>query len=134
MIEQVAPGLVFVAGDLSDPHGTHRLCAEIIFRALGALRNAGKSVPEVLLYRGAWQEWAPYEIDRVVPLSPRDLRRKKAAIFRHESQKDSALFPGTDPREFWQRAEQRNRELAASYNGIGLPEYFAMEAFVRWRG
>ena len=89
----------------------------------------------MLLYRGAWQEWAPHEIEIAVPLSPHDLERKRAAIFRHESQKDSALFPGPDDsREFWQRAEDRNRNTADVYNQLGLPEYFALEGFVRWNG
>jgi glucosamine-6-phosphate deaminase len=135
LIERVQPAQVYVAGDLSDPHGTHRVCAEAIFRAIKELEQAGGPRPEVMLYRGAWQEWAPHEIDVAVPLSPRDLRQKRAAIFMHESQKDSALFPGPDdPREFWQRAEDRNRHTAAVYNQFGLPEYFAMEGFVRWNG
>jgi glucosamine-6-phosphate deaminase len=133
LIEQVRPAQVYIAGDLSDPHGTHRLCAEIIFRALREM-EAGGGRPEALLYRGAWQEWAPHVIDIAVPLSPGDLKLKKSAIFRHESQKDSALFPGPDdPREFWQRAEDRNRHTADLYNQMGLPEYYAMEAFVRWK-
>ncbi len=133
LIEQVDPQQVYVAGDLSDPHGTHRLCAEIIFGALMQIESQTGTRPEVLLYRGAWQEWPMHTIDIAVPLSPGDLKQKKTAIFRHESQKDSALFPGPDdPREFWQRAEDRNRHTADSYNQIGLPEYYAMEAFVRW--
>jgi glucosamine-6-phosphate deaminase len=87
-----------------------------------------------LLYRGAWEEWPPHEIDIAVPLSPRDLKVKKAAIFRHESQKDSALFPGPDAREFWQRAEDRNRHTSDVYNQLGLPEFYALEGFVRWNG
>jgi len=131
LIEQIEPTQIYVAGDLSDPHGTHRLCAEVIFRALDQI----ESRPEVLLYRGAWQEWALDVIEIAVPISPGDLKQKKQAIFRHESQKDSALFPGPDdPREFWQRAEDRNRHTADLYNQIGLPEYYAMEAFVRWKG
>jgi len=133
LIARLQPRQIYVAGDLSDPHGTHRLCAQIIFRALRELGQEGDDQPEVLLYRGAWQEWPLHAIDIAVPLSPRDLERKKAAIFRHESQKDTALFPGPDdPREFWQRAEDRNRQTADAYNRIGLPEYYAMEAFVRW--
>lgn len=133
LIERLQPGLVFVAGDLSDPHGTHRVCAWIIFQALREIQQATGSRPKVLLYRGAWQEWAPHVIDIAVPLSPHDVQLKKTAIFRHESQKDSALFPGSDdPREFWQRAEDRNRHTADVYNQIGLPEYYALEAFVRW--
>jgi glucosamine-6-phosphate deaminase len=134
LIGRVDPQQVYVAGDLSDPHGTHRVCAEAIFRALKELEAATGRRPEALLYRGAWQEWAPHEIEIAVPLSPRDLQRKKDAIFRHESQKDTALFPGSDSREFWQRAEERNRHTADTYNRLGLPEYFAMEGFVRWNG
>jgi glucosamine-6-phosphate deaminase len=135
LIEKIEPAQIYVAGDLSDPHGTHRVCAEAIFRVVKALEKERGRRPEVLLYRGAWQEWAPHEIEIAVPLSPRDLQLKRAAIFRHESQKDSALFPGPDdPREFWQRAEDRNRHTAAVYNQFGLPEYFAMEGFVRWNG
>jgi glucosamine-6-phosphate deaminase len=134
LIERVNPAQIYVAGDLSDPHGTHRVCAEAIFRAVLSLEQDTGRRPEVLLYRGAWQEWAPHEIEIAVPLSPHDLEVKRAAIFRHESQKDAALFPGPDPREFWQRAEDRNRNTAAVYNQFGLPEYFAMEGFVRWNG
>ena len=90
---------------------------------------------EVWLYRGAWEEWEPHEIERVVPLSPEDLERKKQAIFRHQSQKDRAMFPGgTDRREFWQRAEDRNRNTAEIYDQLGLPEFYALEGFVQWRG
>ena len=135
LLESVRPGQVYVAGDLSDPHGTHRVCAQVVFRAIAEIEQQTGRRPEVMLYRGAWQEWAPHVIDVAVPLSPRDLRMKKEAIFRHESQKDTALFPGPDdPREFWQRAEDRNRHTADLYNRIGLPEYYAMEAFVRWNG
>jgi len=134
LIEQVDPEQVYVAGDLSDPHGTHRMCAEAIFHALGEIEQDRGHRPEVLLYRGAWQEYDLHEIEIAVPLSPSDLDRKRMAIFMHESQKDRALFPGSDPREFWQRAEDRNRGTADKYNRIGLPEYFALEAFVRWDG
>jgi glucosamine-6-phosphate deaminase len=135
LITRIQPSQIYVAGDLSDPHGTHRVCADAIFRALQSLERETGSRPEVLFYRGAWQEWAPHEIQVAVPLSPRDLMLKRAAIFRHESQKDSALFPGPDdPREFWQRAEDRNRHTAALYNQLGLPEYYALEGFVRWDG
>ena len=88
---------------------------------------------EVWLYRGAWQEWGPEEIEMAVPLAPQEVARKRQAIFKHESQKDSALFPGpTDTREFWQRAEDRNRETAEIYDALGLPEYQAIEGFVSW--
>ncbi|MDZ7620605.1 MAG: glucosamine-6-phosphate deaminase [Patescibacteria group bacterium] len=135
LIERIQPQQIYVAGDLSDPHGTHRVCADAIFQAIRQIEAETGTRPTVLLYRGAWQEWAMHVIDIAVPLSPGDLRLKKQAIFRHESQKDSALFPGPDdPREFWQRAEDRNRATADRYNRIGLPEYYAMEAFVRWDG
>lgn len=135
LIERLAPGQIYVAGDLSDPHGTHRVCAQLIFESLHQLASGGGVRPDVLLYRGAWQEWAPHVIDVAVPLSPQDLKTKKEAIFRHESQKDSALFPGPDdPREFWQRAEARNRATADLFNRLGLPEYYGLEAFVKWKG
>jgi glucosamine-6-phosphate deaminase len=134
LIERIDPAQVYVAGDLSDPHGTHRVCADAIFRALREIEAASGRRPEVLMYRGAWQEWSADEIEIAVPLSPQDLDRKRQAIFMHESQKDEALFPGSDPREFWQRAEERNRHTADVYNRIGLPEYYAMEGFVRWKG
>jgi glucosamine-6-phosphate deaminase len=133
-IERVDPHQIYVAGDLSDPHGTHRICAEAIFQALAEMKDETGNRPEVLLYRGAWEEWPMHEIEIAVPLSPRDVAKKKAAIFRHQSQKDTALFPGSDKREFWQRAEDRNRHTACLYNQMGLPEYYAMEAFVRWNG
>lgn len=134
LLETVQPDQVYVAGDLADPHGTHRVCAEAIFKVLDDMRRDEKSVPEVLLYRGAWQEYALDEIEIAVPLSPSDIELKRQAIFMHESQKDEALFPGSDPREFWQRAEDRNKGTAEKYNQIGLPEFFALEAFTRWKG
>lgn len=134
LLDEVRPDQVYVAGDLADPHGTHRVCAEAIFKVLGDMRAEGGSVPEVLLYRGAWQEYALDEIEIAVPLSPSDIELKRQAIFMHESQKDEALFPGSDPREFWQRAEDRNKGTAEKYNQIGLPEFFALEAFTRWKG
>lgn len=134
LLERVQPDQVYLAGDLSDPHGTHRVCAEAIFLALAEIEAATGKRPQTLLYRGAWQEYELHEIEIAVPLSPGDLALKRKAIFMHESQKDEALFPGSDPREFWQRAEDRNKGTAARYNAIGLPEYFALEAFVRWKG
>ena len=133
LLHEVQPDQVYVAGDLADPHGTHRMCAQAIFLALKQYEQE-KSLPEVLLYRGAWQEYELHELEIAVPLSPYDMDRKRKAIFMHESQKDEALFPGSDPREFWQRAEDRNRGTADRFNKIGLPEYFAIEAFVRWNG
>jgi glucosamine-6-phosphate deaminase len=119
---------VFIAGDLSDPHGTHRMCKEAIERAL-ALWDG--TAPQRWYYRGAWQEWSIPEADVLVPLSQEELRAKIFAIFKHQSQKDTAPFPGGhDEREFWQRVEARNLETASRADRLGLPEYYAMEAFV----
>ncbi|HTL06489.1 MAG TPA: glucosamine-6-phosphate deaminase [Gemmatimonadales bacterium] len=126
LLEACRPDLVFVAGDLSDPHGTHRMCKEAVDRALVGLPKQ----PEVWLYRGAWQEWSVTEATWLVPLSQEELSVKIQAIFKHQSQKDSAPFPGLDDREFWQRVEARNKETAATLNRLGLAEYFAMEAYV----
>ena len=134
LLQSLKPDQIYVAGDLADPHGTHRVCAEAIFAALIRIRERNEPIPDVLLYRGAWQEYPLHEIEIAVPLSPGDLALKRQSIFMHESQKDKALFPGSDPREFWQRAEDRNRGTADSYNKIGLPEFFALEAFARWKG
>jgi glucosamine-6-phosphate deaminase len=130
LLEEVAPDLIFVAGDLSDPHGTHRMCKEAIDRALAEYATAGGRRPEVWLYRGAWQEWPVTEATWLVPLSQEELRLKIQAIFKHQSQKDSAPFPGPDEREFWQRVEARNTGTAAELDRLGLAEYFAMEAYV----
>ncbi|VTS05435.1 glucosamine-6-phosphate deaminase : Glucosamine-6-phosphate deaminase-like protein OS=Planctomyces maris DSM 8797 GN=PM8797T_00694 PE=4 SV=1: Glucosamine_iso: PIG-L [Tuwongella immobilis] len=133
LFERVQPAQIYVAGEMSDPHGTHRMCAEAIFQAVRQVRTKGQSF-EVWLYRGAWEEWEPHEIERVVPLSTETLEKKKLAIFRHQSQKDRAMYPGSsDPREFWQRAEERNKATAAIYDQLGLPEFFALEGFVRWK-
>ena len=135
LLEKVQPHQVYAAGDLSDPHGTHRTCLAAVLQAIGRVRDRQWfKACEVWLYRGAWQEWEPHQIDMAVPLSPQELRRKIEAIFKHESQKDKALFPGIDQREFWQRAEQRNRDTAKTYDKLGLAEYEAIEAFVRWDG
>jgi glucosamine-6-phosphate deaminase len=130
LLEEVSPDLVFVAGDLSDPHGTHRMCKEAIDRALEEYVAGGGRRPEVWLYRGAWQEWPVTEATWLVPLSQEELRLKIQAIFKHQSQKDSAPFPGPDEREFWQRVEARNTGTAAELDRLGLAEYFAMEAYV----
>ncbi|GIW82001.1 MAG: glucosamine-6-phosphate deaminase [Gemmatales bacterium] len=132
LLEDLQPAQIYVAGELSDPHGTHRMCAEAIFEAVRRVRGKGQEF-EVWLYRGAWQEWEAHELHRVVPLSPEDLELKKLAIFRHQSQKDRAMFPGgSDRREFWQRAEDRNRGTAKVYDRLGLPEFYALEGFVQW--
>ena len=133
LLERVKPHQVYAAGDLSDPHGTHRVCLAAILAALTEVKGQPWATDcQLWLYRGAWQEWEPHEIEMAVPLSPDEVERKRMAIFKHESQKDRALFPGaTDPREFWQRAEDRNRETARLYDQLGLPEYEAIEGFVR---
>ncbi|MGH7534238.1 MAG: glucosamine-6-phosphate deaminase, partial [Gemmatimonadales bacterium] len=130
LLAEVGPDLIFVAGDLSDPHGTHRMCKEAIDRALEEHVAAGGRRPEVWLYRGAWQEWPVTEATWLVPLSQEELRLKIQAIFKHQSQKDTAPFPGPDDREFWQRVEARNKGTAAELDRLGLAEYFAMEAYV----
>jgi glucosamine-6-phosphate deaminase len=134
LLQRLKPAQIYVAGEMSDPHGTHRMCAEAIFEAVRRVRAGGQHF-EVWLYRGAWEEWAPHEVERVVPLSPEEVEKKKQAIFRHQSQKDRAMFPGGhDSREFWQRAEDRNRGTAQTYDRLGLPEFYALEGFVQWRG
>lgn len=125
LLEEKRPELLLVAGDLSDPHGTHRMCKEAVERALG---RYGGEPPEVWHYRGAWQEWPIAEADLLVPMSEEELRLKISAIFKHQSQKDRAPFPGVDEREFWQRVEERNRGTASRVDQLGLPEYYAMEA------
>ena len=131
LLEEHCPSLIFVAGDLSDPHGTHRMCLETVESALA--QYSGEP-PEVWYYRGAWQEWDVREADVLVPLSEDELRCKILAIFKHQSQKDRAPFPGQDDREFWQRVEERNKSTAATVDRLGLPEYFAMEAYVVRQG
>ncbi|MBC2839252.1 glucosamine-6-phosphate deaminase [Robiginitalea sp. SC105] len=135
LLQKVKPHQIFAAGDLSDPHGTHRVCLQIIFQALERLKEEGAEWLKdcyVWLYRGAWQEWDIADMEMAVPIGPKDMERKKNAIFKHQSQKDSAMFPGNDEREFWQRAEQRNKETARKYNALGMAEYEAMEGFVRY--
>jgi glucosamine-6-phosphate deaminase len=128
LLEDVDPEYVFIAGDLSDPHGTHRMCKEAIEAAMA---QAPAIDAERWYYRGAWQEWPISEADVLVPLSHDELRIKISAIFKHESQKDAAPFPGPfDDREFWQRVEARNQGTAEQADRLGLPEYYAMEAYV----
>lgn len=134
LLEKIKPHQIYAAGDLSDPHGTHRVCLAAIFQAIDRLKDqAWMKDCYVWLYRGAWQEWDIDEIEMAVPLSPDELLRKRKAVFKHQSQKDSALFPGNDKREFWVRAEDRNHATAEAYNALGLAEYEAMEAFVRYK-
>ncbi len=134
LITQIKPHQIYAAGDLSDPHGTHRVCLDAIFAALRELKDEPFMKDcWTWLYRGAWQEWDIEDIEMAVPLSPEETDRKRKAIFKHQSQKDRPLFPGTDKREFWQRADDRTRTTAETYDKLGLAEYEAMEAFVRWK-
>jgi glucosamine-6-phosphate deaminase len=135
LLEKIQPHQIYCAGDLSDPHGTHRVCLAAIFEAVERLKQKNTAWLNdcyVWLYRGAWQEWGMDDVDMAVPLSPEELLRKRRAIFKHQSQKDRPLFPGHDAREFWQRAEDRNRQTAEQYDQLGLPEYEAIEAFKRY--
>lgn len=136
LLDKVRPHQIFAAGDLSDPHGTHRVCLQIIYGAIDRFVKEGADWIKdcyVWLYRGAWQEWDIADMEMAIPIGPKDMERKKNAIFKHQSQKDSAMFPGNDDREFWQRAEQRNMETAKKYNALGMAEYEAMEGFVRYK-
>ena len=133
LIEKIKPHQIYAAGDLADPHGTHKVCLDAIFEAVKRLKN--KDFMKdcwVWLYRGAWQEWGIDEIEMAVPMGPDQVLEKRKAIFKHQSQKDGVVFQGSDSREFWQRAEDRNRETADLYHQLGLSHYAAMEAFVRW--
>jgi glucosamine-6-phosphate deaminase len=134
LIEKVQPQQVYAAGDLADPHGTHRVCLDAIFAAFDRLKDH-KWMKDcwLWLYRGAWHEFPIHDIDMAVPMSPDQVLRKQKAIFMHQSQKDSAPFPGEDEREFWQRAKERNKATAELYRQLGLAEYEAMEAFARWK-
>jgi glucosamine-6-phosphate deaminase len=134
LLQKVKPQQVFAAGDFADPNGTHIVCFNIILAALQRLKETEDWVKDcwMWLYRGAWHEFATHEIEMAVPLSPAEVLRKRDAIFKHQSQKDRPVFPGDDAREFWVRAEDRNRETAVNYDKLGMAEYAAMEAFVRY--
>ncbi|MCU0427613.1 MAG: glucosamine-6-phosphate deaminase [Candidatus Kapabacteria bacterium] len=135
LLNKIKPHQIYAAGDLSDPHGTHRVCLAAIMEAVRRIKASNaKWITDcwVWLYRGAWQEWGVDQIEMAVPLSPQEVMRKRKAIFKHQSQKDAAMFPGSDKREFWQRAEDRNKATAELYDALGLAEYEAMEGFVRW--
>jgi glucosamine-6-phosphate deaminase len=135
LLQKIKPQQVFAAGDFADPHGTHLVCFNIILAALNRLKETEDWVKDcwLWLYRGAWFEFEVHEIEMAVPLSPEEVERKRNAIFKHQSQKDRPVFPGEDAREFWVRAEDRNRETALQYDKLGLAEYEAMEAFVRYK-
>ena len=135
LLRQVKPQQVFAAGDFADPHGTHKVCFDVILEALTRLRKTDEWTKDcwLWLYRGAWHEFPIHEIEMAVPLSPQEVKRKRLAIFKHQSQKDVPVFPGDDPREFWVRAEDRTSETAGLYNKLGLADYEAIEAFVKWK-
>ena len=134
LVKDLKPHMIFMAGDLADPHGTHRVCTEAAMDALDQLREEGNPWMEdlhVWLYRGAWMEWELGRVDMAVPLSPDEVVKKRHAIFRHLSQKDIVPFPGEDPREFWQRAEERTSNTARLYDQLGMAEYQAIEVFLK---
>ena len=132
LLQEVKPHQIYLAGDLADPHGTHRVCTEAVLEAINQLQGAEwLKECHVWLYRGAWMEWELGKVDMAVPLSPDEVIKKRHAIYRHLSQKDIVPFPGDDPREFWQRAEERTGNTARLYNELGMAEYQAMEVFVR---
>ena len=135
LLQEIKPQQVFVAGDFADPNGTHIVCFNIVAEALRRLKATEAWVADcwVWMYRGAWHEFPVHEIEMAVPLSPQEVTRKRNAIFKHQSQKDLPVFPGDDAREFWVRAEHRNHETAQQYHRLGMADYEAMEAFVRWR-
>lgn len=134
LISDIKPHQIYAAGDLADPHGTHKVCLDAIFEAINNLKhhNFMKDC-WVWLYRGAWAEWATHEIEMAVPMSPDQVLQKRYGIFKHQSQKDGVVFQGSDAREFWQRAEERNATTANLYTKLGLAQYQAIEAFVKWK-
>ena len=134
LMNKLEPDMIFMAGDLADPHGTHRVCTEAALEALEQLKEekvAWTQKTHVWLYRGAWMEWELGRVDMAVPLSPEEVVMKRHAIFRHLSQKDIVPFPGEDPREFWQRAEERTSNTAKLYDQLGMAEYQAIEVFLK---
>ncbi len=134
LILKLKPDQIYMAGDLADPHGTHRVCTEAALEAIEQLKEEGNDWLEnttIWLYRGAWMEWELWRVDMAVPLSPDEVVEKRHAIFRHLSQKDIVPFPGDDPREFWQRAEERTQSTAKHYDELGMAEYQAIEVFLR---
>ena len=132
LLREVKPHQIYAAGDLADPHGTHRICTEAVFAAIERVKDEPwMKECHLWLYRGAWLEWGLGMVDMAVPLSPDELVKKRHAIYRHLSQKDIMPFPGDDPREFWQRAEERTQHTAQLYDALGMAEYQAIEVFVK---
>ena len=135
LLRKIKPHQVYAAGDLADPHGTHKVCLDIVFESLRRIKAEGDDWVKdcwVWLYKGAWQEWDIGDIEMAIPMSPDQVMKKRYGIFIHQSQKDAVPFQGSDLREFWQRAEDRNSNTANLYAELGLTRYAAMEAFVRW--
>ena len=135
LLRKIKPHQVFCAGDFADPHGTHIVCFNAVLEALKRIKAAGDEWINdcwLWLYKGAWQEWNIEEIEMAIPMSPDQVLKKRFGIFIHQSQKDMVPFQGSDSREFWQRAEERNAATANFYADLGLTHYAAMEAFVRW--
>ena len=136
LLREVKPHQIYVAGDLADPHGTHRVCTDAVFAAIDEEKNANAewlNDCRIWMYRGAWAEWEIENIEMAVPLSPEELRAKRNSILKHQSQMESAPFLGNDERLFWQRSEDRNRGTASLYDHLGLACYEAMEAFVEYK-
>ena len=133
LIKKIKPHQIYAAGDLEDPHGTHKVCLDIIFEALKSIKKE-KFIKDcwLWLYRGAWLEWDIHDIDMAVPMSPTQVLRKRTSIFFHQTQKDGVMFQGQDLREFWVRAEERNKETALKYKNMGLADYAAIESFKRY--
>lgn len=134
LMEELKPDQIYMAGDLADPHGTHRVCTETVLEAIEQLRDGGAewlAGCHVWMYRGAWMEWEIGRVDMAVPLSPDEVVEKRYAIYHHLSQKDIVPFPGDDPREFWQRAEDRTANTAATYRDLGMAKYQALEVFLK---
>jgi glucosamine-6-phosphate deaminase len=135
LLRSLQPQQIYCAGDLADPHGTHKVCLDVIFESMRRIKAAGDEWIKdcwVWLYKGAWQEWDISEIEMAIPMSPDQVMKKRFGIFIHQSQKDAVPFQGSDSREFWQRAEERNANTANIYAQLGLTQYAAMEAFRRW--
>ncbi|HVG41757.1 MAG TPA: PIG-L family deacetylase, partial [Chitinophagaceae bacterium] len=134
LIKNIKPHQIYCAGDLADPHGTHRVCLDVVFEALRRIKESGETWINdcwLWLYKGAWQEWNIEEIEMAIPMSPDQVLKKRYGIFIHQSQKDMVPFQGSDSREFWQRAEERNAFTASLYAQLGLTHFAAIEAFVR---
>ena len=140
LLNKLQPHQVYCAGDFADPHGTHKVCFDVVIEAFKRIKAESEKLKAkswvddcwLWLYKGAWQEWDITEIEMAIPMSPDQVIKKRNGIFIHQSQKDSVPFQGSDDREFWQRAEERNANTAALYAQLGLTQYAAMEAFVRW--